>query len=289
MASQPHAVSREQASVALCYLVRHAEGVEPINRFVQAYREHPAGIDHDLVILFKGFADNSQKEPWQQALADLTYRELDFADVGYTDVPFMQTAKLLNYEYFLFMNTWTYPLAQRWAALMYDQIKDPAVGAVGATASSGSHTTMATRSFQGHFLGRRAWFLRWIKFHFKPFPNFHLRTTGFMISRDVMIKLKLNKIHDKWDAYVFESGKRGFTAQIQRMGLKVLVVGQDGQTYDEANIKTSRTYALGDQENLLMSDNQTEGYRRADGEQRRKLYQTTWENDTLPWLKPPKK
>jgi hypothetical protein len=120
-----------QVSFAVCYLARFAEGTAPVRRFVESYQANPAGIDHELVILFKGFEDQTSKEPWREVLASLTYRELDFEDVGYDLTPYKNTADLLDHDYFLFMNTWGRFLSPNWLSLMASHIIKPVVGLVG--------------------------------------------------------------------------------------------------------------------------------------------------------------
>ncbi len=47
-----------QPPVAVVYLVRAAEGVKPVKRFVETYRKYRAGCLHDLVVAFKGFENH---------------------------------------------------------------------------------------------------------------------------------------------------------------------------------------------------------------------------------------
>ena len=54
------------------------------------------------------------------------------------------------------------------------------------------------------------------------------------------------------------------TRQIGRRGLTVLVVGGDGVAYSPLEWPMSRTYRSGDQQNLMIADNRTEMYSRAD-------------------------
>ena len=62
---------------AVVYLARKAEGPEPLNRFVAAYRGHAAGAPHDFVVVFKGFGETDPDLAHAKvALADLRPREL---------------------------------------------------------------------------------------------------------------------------------------------------------------------------------------------------------------------
>ena len=53
------------------------------------------------------------------------------------------------------------------------------------------------------------------------------------------------------------------TSQLVKKGLSVLVVGRDGRKYPVEEWKQSNTFWINDQQNLMVSDNQTELYRNA--------------------------
>lgn len=65
--------------------------------------------------------------------------------------------------------------------------------------------------------------------HFDHFPNYHIRTNGFIIACDTMLKIHRGSLLTKMGAYRLESGKNSITKQIERMGLKSVVVGKDGR------------------------------------------------------------
>jgi hypothetical protein len=112
--------------------------------------------------------------------------------------------------------------------------------------------------------------------HYALFPNYHIRTNTFLISRDYMLRLKAGDMHTKSEAERFESGKYGMTRQILAMNLKALVVGRDGQAYEKEHWFESRTFRSGDQSNLLVADNRTRQYEEADPVTRRFLSEIAW-------------
>ncbi len=81
---------------------------------------------------------------------------------------------------------------------------------------------------------------------------------------------------DKWVAFEFESGRRSMTNQILKFGLKALVVGRDGKSYEIDEWSKSRTFRNGDQSNLLISDNHTKNFDKFDFEDRRRLSLLAW-------------
>jgi hypothetical protein len=108
------------------------------------------------------------------------------------------------------------------------------------------------------------------------FPAPHLRTNGFAIERETMLRLCAPRPRDKIDAHLLESGRRSITRQIERMRLHVVVVGRDGNNYRRSDWARSNTFWQGAQENLLIADNQTESYRQAEPDVRLALSRWAW-------------
>ena len=262
-------------SIAVCYLARAAEGLEPVQRFIKSYEEHAAGVGHDLVVLYKGFA-GLDKQPYRTILGGHVRGEAEFPDTGFTDVPFHQTASRLDYDYFLFLNTFSYFLVPNWLGLLMTQIARPGVGVVGATASYESVAAFRLPAKYRFPIGRRhkLYLNNW--WFYPPFPNYHLRTNGFLVAKSTMGRIKLPRIEVKEDAYMFESGKRSFTRQIEKMGLEARVVGRDGKSYGRDDAWRSNTFRQNDLHNLLIGDNQGDYYLNASPDEQRIMTLRTW-------------
>ncbi len=112
--------------------------------------------------------------------------------------------------------------------------------------------------------------------NYDPFPNPHIRTNAFMMSREMMSSVKHGLFMTKSSVHRFESGKSGLTKQIVQRGLKALVVGKDGKEYDIDEWPVSRTFWQDDQSNLLVADNQTRRYARSDERGKRMLTSSAW-------------
>jgi hypothetical protein len=111
---------------------------------------------------------------------------------------------------------------------------------------------------------------------FPSFPNPHIRSNAFMIRKDVFLNLTKNvEILDKVDAYRFESGKKSLTRQVQKLG-GVLVVGANGRGYEPKYWHISDTFKSSRQQNLMVSDNQTERYIQAPWPLKDIISLTTW-------------
>jgi hypothetical protein len=111
---------------------------------------------------------------------------------------------------------------------------------------------------------------------FESFPSHHVRTNAFMIDRTTLSRLRIGRVDRKMDAYLLESGHHSLTRQVQRLGLRTLVVARDGVFYEHEDWPRSRTLWQGDQEGLMIADNQTSTYANGGIERRRLLSAFAW-------------
>lgn len=111
---------------------------------------------------------------------------------------------------------------------------------------------------------------------FEPFPAHHVRTNAFMMRRAMVLRLRIASLKRKLDTYVLESGRDSITQQVEQQGSSVLVVARDGTVYDPDRWPLSDTFWQGQQDSLLVGDNQTRLYERATFEQRHFLSALAW-------------
>ncbi|CCB65056.1 hypothetical protein [Hyphomicrobium sp. MC1] len=112
---------------------------------------------------------------------------------------------------------------------------------------------------------------------FPAFPNPHIRTNGFLVARHLFLKCLGDDIpRTKPAAYAFESGPNSLTQKLLTDGLRALIVGRDGKTFDLDTWKTSETFRLGTQRNLLFLDNQTRAFDAMKPRKRHIVSQMTW-------------
>ena len=121
--------------IALVYLARHAEGLAPLRRFVESYARHPAGIEHDLVIVYKGFERDSALEAARSTFAPLTHVAIEVGDAGFDIGAYLTAAAKLQHEYLCFANTFVEIAADGWLGHLHRNAALPDVGIVGATGS----------------------------------------------------------------------------------------------------------------------------------------------------------
>ncbi|MHB1514627.1 MAG: hypothetical protein ACYCVY_02785 [Acidiferrobacteraceae bacterium] len=258
------------SDICVVHLVRAANGLAPFSSFLDSYKNNPGGLDHQLLIIFKGFRRAADTVPYRTLLADYPFQSFMISDYGFDIRPYFISAERFDHTYFCFLNSFSVLLDTHWLLKLYKHITRPEVGLVGASGSYGSirPTRVADPSKPFYVRITRAvakslagWYLA---IYFDTFPNYHIRTNGFMIARNTMLKLHRRHALTKLHAYRLESGKCSITKQVGRMGLRTLVVGRDGLGYDKEDWIRSNTFWQGTQSNLLVSDNQTRKYDNAD-------------------------
>ncbi|MCK8643383.1 hypothetical protein [Mycobacterium colombiense] len=249
------------SELTVVHLARGSNGPAPLERFLTSYRAHDAGAPHQLVVVFKGYAEEGalmKDEACARSFGAETLRLArdDLFDIG----AYRESARLIDSRYVAFFNSFSEIVAPRWLARLEDGIRRDGVGLVGATGSWESQTSnafqeMRERPLPGYALG---WLYKW---RFSPhFPNPHIRTTGFMMQRDAFLALKTKQTRSKQLTWAFESGWSSMTRQIERKGLKVLVAGRDGRYFEKAEWPGSGTYCAHGQSNLIVQDNHTRKY-----------------------------
>lgn len=292
--------------VGVVHLVRKKNGIAPFEKFLASYLEHPSGLPHDLVLIFKGFKSGRTTDAYDRLLAGVPHKRLYMSDYGLDLAPYFAAVQSFDYRYFCFLNSFSRILAVDWLAKLRRSIELEGVGLVGAT---GSYESFATnyleRKLMLSALGPVAR-LRWtVKRaisdsgpqlvalrlaigllgrvglsdpgrYFPPFPNYHIRTNAFMALRETLTRVRVWKMVFKVSGYVFESGRNSLTNQILRLGLRPLVVARTGESFEKEQWHLSNTFRQSAQENLLVADNQTDAYAQADGEERIKLSRQAW-------------
>ncbi|MBI1175192.1 MAG: hypothetical protein GC139_08000 [Sideroxydans sp.] len=284
--------------IVVVHLIRAHNGIEPFRLFLDSYRDNQAGIDHDLLIIFKGFKRHEDASEYRKLLASLPYLSLEISDEGFDITAYFKAFGHYSkkYRYFCFLNSFSMIQDREWLKKLHSHIIRPGVGLVGATGSwqglgmrlPNYNLGSAIRSkilFAGKdgnawdgitYVIQAIWRRLTFPIYFDSFPNYHLRTNAFMISSEIWNRLDFSPIRSKMDALKFESGKKGLTRQVLGLGKQVLVVGRDGIGYDMASWSTSGTFWQSEQENLLVTDNQTRNYQGGSSERRAFLSFSAW-------------
>jgi hypothetical protein len=301
-----------RARVCLVHLVRAANGPDPLAAFLDSYRERSAGVQHELVLAMKGFTSPQAAAPYLRLANGLQHEVVFCSDEGLDLDAYAHVARELRRERYCFVNSYSRVLADDWLVKLDSALSQPDVGLVGATGSWASARSQALYA-RGLPTAYRAAFpdRRWMSNGFRdlerertegtsarraglrdglntwratlqalrsfpPFPSPHLRTNAFMIPGQVLAQLRVRRARRKLHAYQLESGRRSITRQVSQLGLRVLVVDATGATFEPEEWDQSRTFWQGDQEGLIVADNQTTVYTRGDWDRRVLLSRYAW-------------
>lgn len=282
--------------------------MEPFAAFIQSYRTHPAGVPHELALVFKGFRSEDETRPHLDLAGGLVSDVLHVGDEGFDLTAYFAAAGRLGRECYCFLNSFSEILADGWLGSLRAALGDPDVGLVGASGSWASirsyarfnlglggpyarvfPSRAATRALMAQHTARSSArngsapgklatlreVLHQLVF-FEPFPCHHVRTNAFMLTGEACSRIRIGTLREKVDAYRFESGRASITRQVERIGLRAVLVGRDGRPHEVPEWPASRTFWQGGQENLLVADNQSREYERGDADLRRLLSRYAW-------------
>ena len=135
--------------LCVVYLARAHNGIEPFRNFLESYRKNPGGIEHDLLIVFKGFSNPQDNGAYLALLTPYQYAMFNISDQGLDITAYFAAVERYSeqYRYFCFLNSFSVILDSEWLKKLYQNISKPGVDLVGATGSWNSHNASS-----------RAWF-----------------------------------------------------------------------------------------------------------------------------------
>ena len=79
--------------------MRAHNGTEPFKRFLDSYRDNPGRIEHDLLIVFKGFERPEHAEEYRKLLAPLPHLSMEISDEGLDITAYAQSDPVLMARY----------------------------------------------------------------------------------------------------------------------------------------------------------------------------------------------
>jgi hypothetical protein len=252
---------KTKIEIGVCYLARVADGVDPLIRFLESYEKFNSGIEHDLIIGFKAGILPSENDRAKEIFSKIKHIAIALPDKGYDIGAYFEMAKIVNYKYLLFLNTFSEIKIEFWLKIYIDALVEKKSEFLGTTASWQS-------SYSGKYCNLHKKIksipdiLVWLKtlWAYPIFPSPHVRTNAFIVRRDLFLNLKRNDFKKKEDTYLFENGRNSMTNQLKSLGFEVAVVGSDSVVYQIPDWEESKTFWTGNQNNLIVSDNQTRDY-----------------------------
>ncbi|MDX6681938.1 MAG: hypothetical protein QOG94_1977 [Solirubrobacteraceae bacterium] len=291
---------------ALVHLVRHANGPEPFETFMASYERHPATLEHDLVLLFKGFGNASERAPYLERAAAHVPHVVEVSDDGFDLTAYFVAATTLEHERLCFLNSFSEILAAGWLGLLGAALDERGVGAAGATGSWNSHLSYRLYllglggAYARSFPSRRAATVVMHELSATPvpgavagwlhtlqqtvlrsrgmtlFPAMHLRTNAVLVERALLLSLRSGRARTKWATYELESGRRSITRQLIARGRPPVMVDRHGVARAPPDWHLGDVFCQSRQQDLIVGDNQTRRYASATRDQRALLSAQAW-------------
>src|SRR4051812_10012272 len=243
--------------ICVVYLVREPVGVAP---FLESYARHPAGIEHTLVYLVKGERVSPSVLPTNGTVHKIS-------DEGFDLTAYRKMLRTFpDFDYYCCLDSWSIILCDDWLLKFYNAFHNGKVGIVGA---SGSH--------ESFYSNRPLKF--WNILFFKPFPNPHIRTTGFMMPGQLMKQVWPKFTPLKRVAYLAESGRNSITRKVKRLGYEALIVNSTGAVFPPDQWCDSFTYRAGNQQFLIISDKRTVVFENATPQEKVRQAWAAWQKE----------
>lgn len=223
--------------ILVCYLVGPgAQFADKALAFIDSYLLHPAGVEHEVLLVHKEGASPLLHPPgWA-----VVVHPNEGLDIGSLQ---RVAADHAGADQIMWLGSHARILADGWLEKFHDAGQRDAVGAVAATASFEAGVSY-------------------------EHPNPHLRTSALMISPSLLNSLGFAAVADRGACYEFEHGRQSLYRRLRERGLDGVVVGRSGRVYREDEWATSQTFRHGNQSELLIADNHTDSFAAASADER---------------------
>src|SRR5580693_9498903 len=93
-------------TIAVVYLARKNDGPHAFRTFLNSYKTYPAGLQHTLIIAFKGYTGLEELGQAQEEFSSFSYTALEVPDEGFGLGSCLEVAKRLPHTYICWFNTW---------------------------------------------------------------------------------------------------------------------------------------------------------------------------------------
>lgn len=131
--------------IALVHLVWGPLGAAQLRSFLSAYRAHPPGAEHDLVVLFNAVGAG-EREAFDAELAGIEHTPLVLGRPVQDLTAYARAAERLSHDRLCFLNSYSRPLAPAWLAKLDEALDLAGAGLVGATGSWASFQSAVRNS-----------------------------------------------------------------------------------------------------------------------------------------------
>jgi hypothetical protein len=268
-------INSMKQKVLVCYLITKFDNEHALKDFIYNYKINNSGLNHDLLICFK-LLNMNQINLFKNILNEINYVEffdnsiLNDYDLG----SYQRVAKAFSSRHIFFLNSYSYPVCDLWLKKIVDNYENNSV-----VATSASYGSLLSSLKLKKFYKIIGYYLKLFDYKkkFNPFPNPHIRTTGFFIkASDYLSYMSDKTIKSKEDAWCIESGKKSLTNYFKNHGFKIFVVNSNGDKFAEDKWKLSETFNYLNQEKSIISDKHIRKYLELKGNEKKKITFNTW-------------
>lgn len=242
--------------VYLAYLNEKLDyNIEVVEKFLNSYKIHPAGIEHNLVIIAKNWDNPDLYNQLKTLVQQYNAKIIDLPDGGLDLGAYIRVSNILESEYIYYLGSSIEIEANNWLLHSFNAFQETAkVQLVGPMGSWDNGVT-------------------------DIFPNYHIRTCCFMIKRKLFLEYAAtqNFPQKKEDTWLMEHGIKSLTKFIFNKGFQAVVVNSDGKSFSPKNWVLSDTYYYPAKIfKNLMSDKQARLYFTSEPDQKACLEYLAW-------------
>lgn len=263
--------------ILVCYLFTKFDSIEDFKNFIKNYNSFKIGQEHSLMICCK-LLDEVKKNSIINLLKDSNIKfELFYDPSLNNDFDFgsyYRVAQIHSNSLIFYLNASSKPITDNWLRILSNEYEENSL--LGTTASFESHSSniKLKKNYKiFSFIYKRLMNL----IFFKPFPNPHIRTTGFLIKGSEYLKFMKNRlIRSKIDAWKIESGKHSLTNYFKKLNYNIYIINSDGNKFLEKDWKLSKTYNYSDQNKSIISDKHIRKYHNLNPDEKLKFQNNTW-------------
>jgi hypothetical protein len=283
------------------YLCRYQDSysADKFAAFINSYITHPAGCEHRLIIIRKGFElHETEWNRWVAPLKDIPFELRSYPDEYFVFGYFRFVLEDYPDCYVLFLNATSEILVDDWLLLYMKHAKENRVLGSGGTYSGLNSNHVKKKRccrFSKHvkanqvcqtqcpyavfnvnyykymlkryvfsLIGKESIWDEFCNTNFYPYPCPMLRTNAFMVPPQFLKKIHFwpDKLltQSKHVEFLFESGKYSLTIQAIIAGYEIFVCGANGFAYSITEWRESKTFRSYNQDNALIADHHVRCY-----------------------------
>ncbi|MBR6162847.1 hypothetical protein IKQ26_03010 [bacterium] len=264
-------------------------GFSAFEKFLKSYEKFPAGVEHNLIILLRGYENNSEEyEKIKEICRQKKIKTIDTTDTGYDFGAYLEGAKQSFSEYIFCMNTTCEIMTENWLKKLFSAVNEKykLAGVCGSfeLCPKFINDFRLADSFKDKikvFFHKINIFRIVYRYYFtdktEGFPNYSVRTSAFLIDRNLLIKyFEENDLpKTKLESYEIENGKNSLSKFVIKSGYEICVVDKSGKIFEKENFDKSNTYRS-EINNYIIKDRQIENYEKTNWLFKKYLKKICW-------------